>query len=109
MKPLLWAGAIAAATSVLGTPAQAQTYPWCAQYSSGPLEGVCQLPPVHGHRYWNRRVLRVRASGAACPAALLSELSIEVWISTPCRLRRRHCRRQSRRDAFPVTHQLQIQ
>jgi Protein of unknown function (DUF3551) len=40
MKPLFCAAAIAAAMSVLGTPAQAQNYPWCAQYSSGPLGGA---------------------------------------------------------------------
>jgi hypothetical protein len=40
MKPLLCAAAILAATSMLGTPAQAQNYPWCAQYSGGALGGA---------------------------------------------------------------------
>ena len=40
MQPLLCVAAIAAATSVLGAPAHAQKYPWCAQYSSGPLGGA---------------------------------------------------------------------
>jgi Protein of unknown function (DUF3551) len=40
MKPLLCAAAIAAATSVLGAPAHAQNYPWCAKYSGGPLGGA---------------------------------------------------------------------
>jgi hypothetical protein len=34
MKVFLFALAIAAATA-LGTPAQAQNYPWCAQYGRG--------------------------------------------------------------------------
>jgi hypothetical protein len=40
MKSLLCAAAIVAVTSVLGTPAQAQNYPWCAQYSGGALGGA---------------------------------------------------------------------
>ena len=35
MKLLLSALAIIAASAALGTPAQAQNYPWCAQYSDG--------------------------------------------------------------------------
>jgi hypothetical protein len=31
MQPLLCVAAIAAATSVLGAPAHAQNYPWCAR------------------------------------------------------------------------------
>ena len=84
MKPLLCAAAIAAATSVLGAPAHAQNYPWCAKYSGGPARRrvelrLRQLPAVHGHRHWNRRLLRaqhvVPIGGAARPAALLSVLS----------------------------------
>jgi hypothetical protein len=40
MKPMLCAVAIAAATSIFGAPAHAQNYPWCAQYSDGPLGGA---------------------------------------------------------------------
>jgi Protein of unknown function (DUF3551) len=40
MKPMLCAAAIAAATSIFGAPAHAQNYPWCAQYSDGPLGGA---------------------------------------------------------------------
>jgi hypothetical protein len=35
MKLLLSVLAIIAASAALGTPAQAQNYPWCAQYSDG--------------------------------------------------------------------------
>ena len=35
MKLLLSALAVIAASATLGTPAQAQNYPWCAQYSGG--------------------------------------------------------------------------
>lgn len=40
MKSLLCAATILAATSMLGTAAQAQNYPWCAQYSGGALGGA---------------------------------------------------------------------
>jgi Protein of unknown function (DUF3551) len=35
MKAFLFALATAAAATALGTPAQAQNYPWCAQYGRG--------------------------------------------------------------------------
>jgi hypothetical protein len=35
MKTLLVAFGFLAAAAVIGTPAQAQNYPWCAQYGSG--------------------------------------------------------------------------
>jgi len=40
MKSLLSAVAILAAISLLGTPARAQNYPWCAQYSGRALGGA---------------------------------------------------------------------
>jgi hypothetical protein len=40
MKLLICAAALAAATSMLATPAQAQNYPWCAQYSGRALGGA---------------------------------------------------------------------
>jgi hypothetical protein len=39
MKLLLSALAVIAASVALGTPAQAQNYPWCAEYSGGGLGG----------------------------------------------------------------------
>ena len=35
MKTLLVAFGFLAAAAVIGTPAQAQNYPWCAQYGNG--------------------------------------------------------------------------
>jgi hypothetical protein len=35
MKPWLFALGISALTIVLGTTAEAQNYPWCAQYGNG--------------------------------------------------------------------------
>ena len=40
MKLLLSALAVITASAVLGTPAHAQNYPWCAQYGSGALGGA---------------------------------------------------------------------
>jgi Protein of unknown function (DUF3551) len=40
MKLLLSAVAVLAATSMLGTQAKAQNYPWCAQYSGSALGGA---------------------------------------------------------------------
>jgi hypothetical protein len=39
MKLLLSAIVVIAGSAVLGTPAQAQNYPWCAEYSGGDLGG----------------------------------------------------------------------
>jgi Protein of unknown function (DUF3551) len=39
MKLLLSALAVIAATAALGTPAQAQNYPWCALYNGGGAGG----------------------------------------------------------------------
>ncbi len=35
MKTFLVAGGFLAATAAIGTPAHAQSYPWCAQYGNG--------------------------------------------------------------------------
>jgi len=40
MKLVLFAVAILAAAAVLTTPAKAQNYPWCAQYSGRALGGA---------------------------------------------------------------------
>jgi len=63
-------GLVGAAT-VLGTPAQAQNYPWCAQYSGRALSDelrLRQLRAVYGYRLWNWRLLHteqyVSAAGA---------------------------------------------
>ena len=40
MKIFLFALAIAAATTALGTPVQAQNYPWCAQYTGRGMGGA---------------------------------------------------------------------
>lgn len=40
MKALIFALGIAAAAFALGTPAQAQNYPWCAQYSGSGFGGA---------------------------------------------------------------------
>jgi len=40
VKSLLSVVAILAAISLLGTPARAQNYPWCAQYSGRALGGA---------------------------------------------------------------------
>ena len=39
MKTLVFALAILAATTALGTRAEAQNYPWCALYSGGSMGG----------------------------------------------------------------------
>src|SRR6516162_8727882 len=53
------------ALMVLGTPAHAQNYPWCAQYSGRALGGgaelrLRQLRAVHGNRFRHRRFLRAK-------------------------------------------------
>jgi hypothetical protein len=35
MKKLFFASALLVATAAIGTPAEAQNYPWCAQYGNG--------------------------------------------------------------------------
>ena len=51
------------ALMVLGTPAQAQNYPWCAQYSGRALGGAqncgfVSFAQCHGNRFRHRWFLR---------------------------------------------------
>jgi len=73
------------AVLALTTPAHAQNYPWCAQYSGRALGRsdelrLCQLRAVHGNRFRYRRVLRAKhdVPAAAVPASE-EEKSLIYW------------------------------
>ena len=59
MKPWLFAlGILLAATTMLGTMAEAQNYPWCAQYSGDTGVAMnCGFNKMHGRRERYRRFL----------------------------------------------------
>jgi hypothetical protein len=62
MKSFLSAAAVLAAISVLGTPARAQNYPWCAQYSGGALGGAMNCGFISFHQC----LATVRGIGGFC-------------------------------------------
>src|SRR6516162_8239878 len=80
MKLLLPALTLLTAMTI-GTSAQAQNYPWCAQYG-------------HGQRHWgvlHRQYAISAAARAAFTAARLSVLSMAALSSTSRRLPWRQC------------------
>ena len=56
------------AVMVLGTPAHAQNYPWCAQYSA-----------VHGNGFRHRRLLCAKYDVPAAAEGAEEEKSLKQW------------------------------
>jgi len=81
MRVLLFVLAIFAVTAAIGTPAQAQNYPWCAQYSGlgGTNCGFTSFQQCMAHARRHGRLLQRqyairssrRAAGAARPQAVV--------------------------------------
>ena len=62
MRLLLLAVGVAAGAAGIGTPAQAQNYPWCAIYNMGEWASSCSF--VTENQCWNS----VRGIGGFCMA-----------------------------------------